>query len=313
MTDLTASAEQDKGLDHLERQSEKHRAEFARTVDELRHRISPKTLQAGLKRRTSRLGKGILADLEQKVLDNPLQAAAVGAGLAYPVWRILQSLPVPILFIGAGVALAGRGSEAEGGHASALSGTHTTSSSAPRLANELASHVTETGKRAVSTASHYASSRYQAAAEGTTGAAQQVADAGRAGRESVSDMIERYPLVASGVGLLLGAALAACLPPSRTERRLLGETSDRLKDQARETATRALSEATAAGERIVEKTLDKAQEQGLTPSDAQRAMRKAGDSAQAVVDSASRAALDQESASPAGKSASENNSKQGDS
>jgi hypothetical protein len=313
MTDPAAPAGKDNGLDRLERQAEQHRADFARTLEELRHRISPKAIKADLRRRTTGIGKGMLAGLEQRALDNPLQAAALGAGVAYPVWRILQNLPAPILLLGAGVALAGRGSNDKAERVRSASSGQVTSSSEPAHADEHASDASKAGSQAVSTASSYASSTYQAGAEASAEAAQKVADVGRATRGGVNEAIERYPLVVTGAGLLLGAALAACLPSSRTERQLFGETSDRLKDQARETAEHALDEITAAGERIVENTLDEAQEQGLTPSNAQRALRKAGGSARAVVDRASGAVFDEEAASPGEKPTSNASSKQDDS
>ncbi|WIJ24779.1 DUF3618 domain-containing protein [Devosia sp. RR2S18] len=313
MTDPAAPAGKDNGLDQLERQAEQHRADFAQTVEELRRRISPKAIKADLRRRTTGIGKGMLAGLEQRALDNPLQAAALGAGVAYPVWRILQNLPAPILLLGAGVALAGRGSNEKAERVRSSNSGQVTSLSEPAQVDEHAGEVTKSNSRAVSTASSYASSTYQAGAEASAEAARKAADAGRATRDSVDETIERYPLVVTGAGLLLGAALAACLPSSRTERQLFGETSDRLKDQARGTVAHALDEVTAAGERIVENTLDEAQEQGLTPSNAQRALRKAGGSARAVADRASGAAFDEEAASPGEKAASNTSSKQDDS
>ncbi|KAA2213425.1 DUF3618 domain-containing protein [Teichococcus oryzae] len=51
------------------------------------------------------------------------------------------------------------------------------------------------------------------------------------------------PLIIGGVGLLMGAALAAMLPRTRTEDRLMGETSDAVRQQVAEVAQQQYEEA----------------------------------------------------------------------
>lgn len=327
MADPAASAEQDKTLDRLERQSEAHRAEFARTLDRLRNSVSPPAIQADLKRRASHAGRGMLADIERRVLDNPLQTVAVGAGLAYPVWQILRNLPAPILLLGAGVALTRRGSGEDTIYDASYSGGTGTSTS---TAQSLSEPKSDTSAKAGSTASspaHGATERARAmmdealdavqrtvssasdqaaelarhgsgsASRTASAASQRAATAGQVSREAVSETVERYPLVVGGVGLVLGAALAACLPSSRTENRLFGETSENLKDQARDTVAHAYSEAKASGERIVENTMDEARQQDLTPHDAGKGIQEAGKKVRAVADRAATATANEKQAS----------------
>jgi hypothetical protein len=44
-----------------------------------------------------------------KARENPLQAAAIGVGVAYPLLRIARSIPAPVLMVGTGLFLLGSG------------------------------------------------------------------------------------------------------------------------------------------------------------------------------------------------------------
>jgi hypothetical protein len=61
-------------------------------------------------------------------------------------------------------------------------------------------------------------------------------------RERTRDQVEGSPLLALGGGLALGALIAALLPKTRTEERLLGDVGGRITDTAR-TAAEAAKEA----------------------------------------------------------------------
>jgi uncharacterized protein YjbJ (UPF0337 family) len=75
------------------------------TVEALQHRVSPQVLKAEAKEYVRHTGEDFLGAIQQKARDNPLQAVAVAAGLTFPLWRIAASMPVPLLLIGAGLAL----------------------------------------------------------------------------------------------------------------------------------------------------------------------------------------------------------------
>ena len=48
--------------------------------------------------------------LMEKARENPLQAAAIGVGVGYPLLKIARSIPAPILMVGAGLYLLGSSS-----------------------------------------------------------------------------------------------------------------------------------------------------------------------------------------------------------
>ena len=115
-------------LDELERDAERTRADLAHTVDELRSRISdtasdirervsPAAIKQDVKDYVHQTGQQFYHTIETRARENPLQAVAIAAGLAYPIWRIVSSMPAPILLIGAGIALSSRsGHGAPAGH-----------------------------------------------------------------------------------------------------------------------------------------------------------------------------------------------------
>jgi ElaB/YqjD/DUF883 family membrane-anchored ribosome-binding protein len=86
-------------VDHL-------RSKVAETVTDLRERASPDALRA----EASEYFRTRADRLMEKARENPLQAAAIGVSLAYPLFGIVRSIPAPVLMIGAGLFLLGSSS-----------------------------------------------------------------------------------------------------------------------------------------------------------------------------------------------------------
>jgi hypothetical protein len=102
----------ERSLSDLKRGAERTRAEFTETVDQLRckvsdtvtefrERVSPDAIKAEVSDYFRTRGQLLL----DKARSNPLQAAAIGAGLAYPLLGIVRSIPAPVLMVGAGLFL----------------------------------------------------------------------------------------------------------------------------------------------------------------------------------------------------------------
>ena len=143
-----------KSLSELEKEAEHTRADLIHTVDELHSRVSPQAIKEEMKAYARDTGNELIHSLERKARENPLQAVAVAAGLAYPAWRFLINIPAPILLVGAGLALSqfggsSRASTAGGANArSSMSGedgeenlTHTLKRSAQDASSHLADAV----------------------------------------------------------------------------------------------------------------------------------------------------------------------------
>src|ERR1700686_5170992 len=52
-------------------------------------------------------GEQLLHDVTTAARRNPMQAVAVGASVAYPLFRLARAIPMPILLVGAGLFFAG--------------------------------------------------------------------------------------------------------------------------------------------------------------------------------------------------------------
>ena len=111
-------------------------------------------------------------------------------------------------------------------------------------------------------------SRRQRAIEAYGNARERVSDAGR----RATDTLDEAPLIALAAGLAAGAAIAALLPRSRAEERLLRPVTDR----ARETARTAYQSAKEAGRGRLD-------ELGLTP-------QRGSDTVRSIIEGATDAA-----------------------
>lgn len=122
---------------------------------------------------------------------------------------------------------------------------------------------------------------------------QQVRDTVDSSRETLDDAIEDYPLAVAAGCLGLGLLVGMILPRTRREDELMGERSDHLKDQARETGEDLLER----GQNLVQSTksavMEEVDEQGLSVGNlAEKAMHVASKVAGAVSEAAKEEGLD---------------------
>ncbi len=107
----------ERSLSDLQHEAARSRAEFSETVDQLRSkvadtvtycraRVSPDAIKA----EASDYFRAKADDLVDKARRNPLQAAAIGLGVGYPLLRVVRSIPAPVLMVGAGLYLLGSSS-----------------------------------------------------------------------------------------------------------------------------------------------------------------------------------------------------------
>lgn len=109
----------DADVEALRLQSEINRAALANsvrelkgkvgdTVDEFRERVSPTHIKREIREYVREGSQSFVQSIEQKARENPLQAVAVGAAIAYPLFGILRSIPAPLMLVGAGMWFAGK-------------------------------------------------------------------------------------------------------------------------------------------------------------------------------------------------------------
>lgn len=279
-------------LTELERRAESTRAELAQTVDALHSRVSPGAIKA---------------DVRSYVRENPLQAAALAVGVAYPAWRLFASIPAPVLLIGAGLALSRRsgtsfgddghrmrGSSGDGMMASVKEKASGLGTTLVEKAQETAASVRHAAAGTVAQASEKLADTYQSSREVAADAAHQVADqvtdTYARTRDSLADLIERNPLLVGGVAFAAGSLLASAIPVSRQENRLMGDTADEMTQRAKDLARHGLREATAAARQVYEIAADEISSEGLTPEAARHTARVAMESTREAVEHTASAA-----------------------
>ncbi len=265
-------------LDGLERDAERDRAELAGTVEALRGRLGSgggglsDQVRGYAKHRRSEAVEGIWRRLE----DNPLQTVAMAAGIAYPVVRIVRKIPAPILLLGAGVALAGRGGpEGSDDHVDIVTESADDMTMFPPSDRGFREPRTSVGSDTSPDAQGASvnARRDRAAAASELGA--RAMRAGSASGETLVEAVRRNPVVAGGVSLLIGAAFAAMLPRTRVEGRAFGDAAEDVRDQARSLA----AEGVEAGRRAIGAAASEAEKQNLTGESAQDAIQSGADRA----------------------------------
>jgi hypothetical protein len=108
-----------RSVEELRRDSEQSRAQLAATVDRLReqiadtaedirYKVSPENIKAEVSGFISHKTHGWMDALKQQAMDNPMQAIAAGTAIAVPAMRLARGFPLPLLMIGAGLALSSK-------------------------------------------------------------------------------------------------------------------------------------------------------------------------------------------------------------
>jgi hypothetical protein len=203
------------------------------------------------------------------------------SGLRNPdwLWATLKNNPEGLLFLAAGCALLlrrGRSIErAEQGRSDAQeylgqgesilddiphhNGVGEWAKEASRIAENARDRAVSLSKKMSETAGDYAGAASEYACntrEKVVAQSRRLAEKGQAG---VQSLMQEQPLAVALVGLAAGAAVAAALPMTIPERRVLGPARQRVYEAA-ETAGQKITEA--AGERLQERVKEVVREVG---------------------------------------------------
>jgi ElaB/YqjD/DUF883 family membrane-anchored ribosome-binding protein len=328
-------------VDDLRRESERGRAQLANTVENLRDRVSEtaseiKTLvsPAHIKeeiRTYVREEREKLSDtIQRQVRENPLQAVAIGAAIAYPAWGLLRAMPMPLMLIGAGLFLtSSRGKRV-------MSDAQDKASEAYRQGADMASEaitsaqdtlagrsqgisqafdaagaaVSETARQTFDTVTSRAEAVKQqvgaavdqtaATAESAVASVKSAASTAktRAGElqtnagNAVMEFIEQNPILVAGVGAAIGAVLAASIPSSDAENRLFGPPRRALKEKASALVADGVEKAKDAAANVTGDIAEAAAREGVDGDGLKRAVEGVMASARTVADRGLSAALD---------------------
>src|SRR4051812_21096751 len=245
------------------------RVQTADTAEDIRHKVSPENIKTEVTGFIRHKTHGWLDTLKQQAMDNPMQAIAAGAAVAVPALRLARGVPLPLLMVGAGFALNSK--TVRDRAAAVVAPTLDKASEFIDEAGERAQSLGDGMRKAMSHAEHQATdmageTREYAgeladAANGIAGDlkdrathAETVASNVRSGMDAASEMakerMERIRSTATsapanagkviqdnaamigGLGVAIGAILAASLPSTTAEARVVGKASGRIKRSA---------------------------------------------------------------------------------
>lgn len=174
---------------------------------------------------------------------------------------------------------------AAGAARSAASGVTDAVSSAADWTSDTAGHAYQTGSDA---AWHGSRSVAGGAADMSRGAQARLSEWGGEAKHTLAQSFERQPLLLGAVGVMLGAAAAAALPVTDAENRMLGATSDSIKEMV----TDLVAEKTDQAKDMAHTAMREAEAQGLTPQAASHAVQDLVDKLGTVADKTGAAAKD---------------------
>jgi hypothetical protein len=263
-----------RSVEELRRESEQSRAALAATVDRLkaqladtaediRHKVSPQHIKSEVTDYASHKARDWTHALKQRAMDNPMQALAAGTAVAVPVLRLAGSSSLPLLMIGAGLALTSktvrdRAADAaapvtdkaremmndaaeraqafrddlEEGLTSAQSQAATMANATQDTAADLADDLRNRAAQAVSAVSDKLTSGMDAAKDRVAAVKDAAATAPAKTRQVIGDNV----VLVGGLGLAIGAIMAAAFPQTHAEAKVMGQASDKVKQAAGEAA-----------------------------------------------------------------------------
>jgi hypothetical protein len=163
---------------------EQLRTSVADTATDIRQRIRPEAIKAEVSGYIKSTGEQLLNDITAAARRNPMQAAAVATSVAYPLLRLVRTIPAPILMIGAGLFLAG----SKTGQAATQNAVSDLSDEVGRRAGDLGNQVGEPASAAKTYGSDQLD-RVSAAVSGGTDQVSRAADAAEAALASNSQKL----------------------------------------------------------------------------------------------------------------------------
>jgi hypothetical protein len=169
------------------------------------------------------------------------------------------------------------------------SGVNALGDRATAVIDDVNTSVRNAASGTVAAARDTLSNTYQSGLTAATSAGDQLTETFTQSRDTLVEAIESHPFVMGGVGLLVGAVIASALPVTHAENRLFGDTSDDIKNRARDIASEGLHVATAGAHDVYHESVSRAQEQGLSADVVRQTVKDVGEKVKDVVEQASEA------------------------
>jgi hypothetical protein len=235
---------------------------------------------------TSKRGREVAGNAKARVGEVAQQGAEKATDLANSVRSDFQDR-----MAGAGYSLDEAkevvGSSASGLADKARAAFHDARESLTGAVESNASEATDPAERVTSTLSVTPASLKQCADE-----------IARSSRYTGTDFVNNNALLVAGIGAVLGAVIAASIPPSEAENTLFGAGSKKIKEKAREAAAEGIEKAGAIAVETVGAVAAAAAREGLDASGVQGALDKVAEGVRSVADRGLQTALGSKRQSP---------------
>jgi hypothetical protein len=283
-----------RSVEELRRDSERSRAELAATVgrlkdqisdtaEDIRHKVSPQHIKSEVSEYVSHKTQSWIDGLKQQVMDNPMRAVAAGAAVGIPLLRLARGVPLPLLMIGAGLVLTSKAVRDRAADASgpvmdrAGQMLEELTEGARAMQGEMKEKLSSAQSRAAGMAGDAQDRAAGLADDLRTGAAKAASFAGeklKSGIDATKDAAASAPdqarqtigdnaALIGGLGIAIGAVIAATLPETKAEAKVMGWASDGVKQAAGAAAQSGFEAAKDATTSAADAAAQKASEADL--------------------------------------------------
>jgi hypothetical protein len=110
-------------------------------------------------------------------------------------------------------------------------------------------------------------------------------------RDALTSFVNDNPLLVAGIGVAVGAFIAASIPASEAENRMFGAGSEKLKDKAREATAQGIEQAGTIAAEAAGSVASAAAREGIDAAGVQRALNTVADGVRKVADRGLETAL----------------------
>jgi hypothetical protein len=269
-------------VESLRHRSEQSRARLKETIsqfnqavsetsDELKTTLSPDHLKQEVRAYAKQKQTSVARALRTNMTNHPLEALALGAVVAYPLLGVVKRIPIPLVLVGAGLFLSrmGKGSNSE---KAAPSGgvfqfaTNDEGGSDDKFRSglkDMPGSLASAGAKAAEALTDMATAAVSDVQSKTGEIAAHATKMSKDSRDTLTNVVQRNPLLAGGAAMALGGFIAASIPSFRIEERVLGRGSEALKDAARQAADGVVRGAKAEAVKVADNVTGAARDAGL--------------------------------------------------